>query len=447
MATMSEIDPTKISQSEKEKLIEEMLYKGRKMSAIMKKTGFSTDEIFQIGRTRILKRIHRYLDQKLTFSEIAKQLGADSEVIRKILVSEIKTLLVETNDIKIISQQLSISPELIREILKPELYLGYIQLKSIKTMADYYPLSPRLIKRYLEEVGFSILSSGYMKKLLSHYNTGEYAYWKKITEKIRNVIYGELVGDGSIEKYGASIKGKKITELIPVKNVGLVKYKQALDYFKSNKIKSGIDDLSNEVKMFEHAVNIICNTRVTNFSLHTSESEEKWLEHIGNLFNREGMKTTLFTYQTKNKKGEEIWQCMFRTMACIQYYQLLEKWYPKGEKIAPRDFDLTPTTLLHWHVGDGTTGSKQIFLATDNFSKDDVEFLATILQKRIIIETHIYKRKDKRYPDKDYYYIAISDQRNIKKYFNYIDKADPASVKLAKKLFPHKFDLNISIKD
>lgn len=136
---------------------------------------------------------------------------------------------------------------------------------------------------------------------------------------------------------------------------------------------------------------------------------------------------------------------MFRTSASVQLYDYLEIWYPDGKKIVPKNISLTPTTLLHWHIGDGSTGKKQIFLYTQRFPKADVEFLSKLIEKEIGIETHVYKKYDKRYPDKDYYYIGISHQDNIKKYFSYLDKADPESVKLAKELFPWKFDLKVTI--
>ncbi len=65
---------------------------------------------------------------------------------------------------------------------------------------------------------------------------------------------------------------------------------------------------------------------------------------------------------------------------------LHSKWYmPKDGrnfKIAPSDLQLTPTVLLHWYLGDGclvrqksSNRIPRIVFATNNFTKEDVDFL------------------------------------------------------------------------
>jgi hypothetical protein len=73
---------------------------------------------------------------------------------------------------------------------------------------------------------------------------------------------------------------------------------------------------------------------------------------------------------------------------------LREKWYVerKGEhaqKIVPQDLRLTPTVLLHWYLGDGSLPRRRndknripaIVLATNTFTKDDIEFLICKLKE------------------------------------------------------------------
>jgi DNA-binding XRE family transcriptional regulator len=73
--------------------------------------------------------------------------------------------------------------------------------------------------------------------------------------------------------------------------------------------------------------------------------------------------------------------------------KLREKWYTKisGKtiKTVPRDLELTPTTLLFWYLGDGSLERRRnddsrvprIVLATNGFSKEDVEFLQKKLKE------------------------------------------------------------------
>jgi hypothetical protein len=67
---------------------------------------------------------------------------------------------------------------------------------------------------------------------------------------------------------------------------------------------------------------------------------------------------------------------------------LRKKWYVErqgehAQKIVPRDIRLTPTVLLHWYLGDGSLPRRRndknripsIVLATNTFTKEDLEFL------------------------------------------------------------------------
>jgi DNA-binding XRE family transcriptional regulator len=73
--------------------------------------------------------------------------------------------------------------------------------------------------------------------------------------------------------------------------------------------------------------------------------------------------------------------------------ELRDKWYKKVNgkilKVIPRDLKLTPTTLLFWYLGDGSLIRRKndenrvpfIVLATNNFSKEDINFLIKKLKK------------------------------------------------------------------
>jgi len=72
---------------------------------------------------------------------------------------------------------------------------------------------------------------------------------------------------------------------------------------------------------------------------------------------------------------------------------LRDKWYKKIDgktiKIFPRDLKLTPTVLLHWYLGDGSFPRRKndnnrvspIVLATNNFSKEDIDFMIDKLKE------------------------------------------------------------------
>ncbi len=100
-------------------------------------------------------------------------------------------------------------------------------------------------------------------------------------------------------------------------------------------------------------------------------------------------------------------------------------WYPNGIKIVPKDFKLTPTSLLYWFLGDGSYGYKNkihkskesIRLSTECFTKEDNEFLQKQLLKLGIKSAINFKNKEK-----GSYYIRVSDT-SISSFFLLIRKS------------------------
>jgi hypothetical protein len=57
--------------------------------------------------------------------------------------------------------------------------------------------------------------------------------------------------------------------------------------------------------------------------------------------------------------------------------EMYHEWYHAGVKAVPRDFTLTPTSALHWYIGDGSLHRAQasIVLCTDNFDELSIRHL------------------------------------------------------------------------
>jgi hypothetical protein len=78
------------------------------------------------------------------------------------------------------------------------------------------------------------------------------------------------------------------------------------------------------------------------------------------------------------------------------FKELYKKWYPNGKKIIPKDFNITPLTLLIWFLDDGciinlSKNALQIKFSTDGFSKNDVKFLHSLISNYTKEKFHIYK--------------------------------------------------------
>ncbi len=93
---------------------------------------------------------------------------------------------------------------------------------------------------------------------------------------------------------------------------------------------------------------------------------------------------------------KEYYQYHLQTRTGKIFTDYHKKWYPNGIKIIPRDLQITPLLMLIWFLDDGciVNSSKNgltIKLATDGFTKDDVNFLSTLLGDYLNEKFNVYK--------------------------------------------------------
>jgi len=143
-----------------------------------------------------------------------------------------------------------------------------------------------------------------------------------ITDKLREILYGNLLGDGSLSSQN-SVSAR---------------------YLHSSKYKSVLTKLS--LTLAKHGI-----------------------EQSGKIRTRQTHWGTVYQYQSK----------YYRELKPIQ-----QKWYPNGKKTVPLDLELMSTTCLYWYIGDGTYNKKYhcIYLATDGFIESGVDRLVALLNER-----------------------------------------------------------------
>ena len=76
----------------------------------------------------------------------------------------------------------------------------------------------------------------------------------------------------------------------------------------------------------------------------------------------------------------------YRSHSYVELMPFRNKWYPKGEKIIPKDLKLNPTILKQQFIGDGSLahpkqGKPYIFLYTNGFTIPDVNWLTDKINK------------------------------------------------------------------
>jgi hypothetical protein len=111
-----------------------------------------------------------------------------------------------------------------------------------------------------------------------------------------------------------------------------------------------------------------------------------------------------------------------------QFLAMREEWYPsqangKAYKEVPFGLELTPTTVLHWYLGDGhkDKGGYYIKLHTEGFKAKDVEMLALKLSNAVGIPVKAHQLNlTSENPYVSYKVVYISGKANVAKFLDYI---------------------------
>jgi len=119
------------------------------------------------------------------------------------------------------------------------------------------------------------------------------------------------------------------------------------------------------------------------FTFQLVAKDKELLEWFRKLYNNFGIKCWI----SKNKSNLFLLGFYINSCPFAEFLSLRKEWYKqengKTVKIIPRNLKLTPTTLLFWYLGDGSLIRRRydsnrvpfIVLATNTFSKEDIDFL------------------------------------------------------------------------
>jgi len=119
------------------------------------------------------------------------------------------------------------------------------------------------------------------------------------------------------------------------------------------------------------------------FSYKITAKDKNFVEWLKELFNNFGIKCWI------SQDNPNLFSVWFYINSCpyLELLSLRRKWYKRCNnkiiKTLPNDLKITPTILLFWYLGDGSLIRRKndqnrvptIVLATNCFSKEDIEFL------------------------------------------------------------------------
>lgn len=135
------------------------------------------------------------------------------------------------------------------------------------------------------------------------------------------------------------------------------------------------------------------------YQMSQREDRLEWLESIKKTFDSCGIKSKI-TWRPEcsnfiKKTGKMLYGRPSHLLRTACYWNLKQerlRWYPDGEKIIPKDVDLSnPIVLAHWYMGDGSvsTDGCAISIATCCFSEDDLMWVCQKMWDLLNIEVSI----------------------------------------------------------
>ncbi|MHA2362806.1 MAG: hypothetical protein ACXAC7_02530 [Candidatus Hodarchaeales archaeon] len=334
-----------------------LLKKGFKIKKIVEYLEISSQKLIPQIKTSLNEKIQELYSQGTSKLQIAGILGISltyihanlkikdkAEKIHDLTKDQIKKLIKQGLSLKKISQMHNIPITDIRELLKPDIVLRYLQLKGFKFLASEFRMHTNSIKEILVQTGINIHSSG-KGRILEHL---DYRYWVPLPNHVKEIISGELLGDGYLTLSKKEYKDK--SPAIPTPS--LKDYKGAVDTL--NKFQQmtelKINNIKSVINQFNKALEIISNTKFSRFTKGNSLIEKRLSEHIGKIFNANGLVTDVQCYYKKGNKNSyktgDYFQVNLQTKVNFQLRKLKEIWYPKekgGKKSVPKGLKITPT--------------------------------------------------------------------------------------------------------
>lgn len=419
------------------------LNEGLLVPEICEKIGLTKHELLRLHRGKLIIYVKKLNSEGKTLKEIAKLMGVSYDTVKKlrkedenlykpvseILKREIIELSASGLNPRSIRSKLSIPTHRIYEALKDKIILTIVQQNLSQAIKDF-KIDSRDIIKLVKPEGYIIPDGGTSMKITKHYQDGEFPFYKPISNYLRDVIEGELLGDGHIANTKTNTNHEEKTDLKI--------YKEALNNLKEfNKAKS-LDQIENVKDKYNKSIKVIEKIKTSSFVLHKAIKELRWAEFIKKIFQENG-------YRTNLRVNED--DCFSEANSSVQLQKIHEQWYDGKKRILPEELSLNPTKVLHWYEGDGSYNKKpnRICLNTQNFTKEEVNRLTDNLNKEIGINSKFYKeqRRDGEGNKLEGYYYRMWVSRNadVEKFFNYLEKADERSLEEAKKVVSHKFNI------
>lgn len=139
-------------------------------------------------------------------------------------------------------------------------------------------------------------------------------------------------------------------------------------------------------------------------------AQEEYRDWLANWFEEAG-----FTTKCKTRELDSSTEYRFRTLAYQCLHEIGTEWYNDNKRV-PDSFELSPLSLRHWFIGDGSWFNEgkrnQLTLYTNAFSPRTVEQLADQLAGKAGVMARVDGRNR----------IQVSTKQSVHAFFSYISE-------------------------
>jgi len=269
-----------------------------------------------------------YILNKKSVSQMMRELGVYSDTINYYLKLHKIPMRTQIEQAKISSKG---KPKYDDLLTREVLFENYdIKKRSIVDIAKDLGVYMRTIARYLKKYNIKIRTTKQQMRI-SH-PPKEFI----IAQNIKSFIDGILLGDASIPRRKDGTLPRSLTQGC--------KHREYLEYVSKR----------------------LLERRIT-----CSPIMSRWIE------------------DNRCKNGG-YYQSFLQTHRYKTFETFRERWYWKGKKSVPKDFELNKDVLLQCYLSDGNF-YREIRLCLDGFDKEDVLLLKKVIDKELVIETRLVK--------------------------------------------------------
>lgn len=191
-----------------------------------------------------------------------------------------------------------------------------------------------------------------------------------------------------------------------------------------------IHEMIEGILLSDGCLEILESNRYPRFVLTQGTGHKEYCEHVAEKlgFDKFSVKSRMIFNKKANKQFELNSFTTGSSPLWIEYYN---RWYKDGKKIVPKDFKITPVSLLHCHLGDGSFYIKKrlnktndrfyteckLTLSLMNFSIEEIEIINNQLKENdIYFHTRMIKQKGY---ERLYAIIDTSSMAESRKFFLY----------------------------